>query len=133
MKTRIGAHFALGAGVVILLSGIAHSTLGLHELKQSIAQGEISPRLAGPQVVDWVFSGVAMMLLGVLVAGLSLELRKGRRSAWRQGVLIGMVYVVFGLWAYWYRSGNPHFLAFVLLGALLCAPLLLTARKYSED
>lgn len=125
----VSAHAAAAAGVLLFGVGIAHNALGIPVLRRAVGRGEISARLSGAQLVNWIFSGAAMSLFGILVVVLAFELRLGRRSAWRLGSLIGLFFVLAGIGAY-ALVPNVSVLLFSGIGALISGPLLFWRKEF---
>ncbi len=130
MDSRKRASWSVGVvGIMLWLVGLAHNWLGLPALQLAVARGELSSRLAEPQLINWAFSGGAISVLG-LVSLLHLrELRHGSRVAWRVNLLIGGFFMLVGFGAY-LRVGRPAILLFAGLGCLIVVPLLVWAREF---
>jgi len=118
-----------GAGLVIL--GLLHCVLGVPSLQRAVERGLVAPVVAGPQMVNWIFSGGAMCLCGALLALWIPDLQRGRRSAWRSALVVGGFYVLVGLGAYLWV---PHasVLVFSVVGAAVVGPLLYAGSQFTE-
>jgi len=104
--------------------GLLHAALGLPALRRAVERGQLHHSLAGPQLVNWLFSGGAMCLLGILLLLGAPELRRGRRSAWWSALLTGLFFLAVGVAAY-VRVARAEVLVFAALGLLAAAPALL--------
>lgn len=122
----------LSGGSLIVLLGILHDVAGLPALRRAVARGELAERLAGPQIVNWLFSGAAMCLLGILVILAAWDLDRAGRLARRVIVISGAFFVALGLFAYAVEPRAPV-LVFSLLGLILCVPLLAGAKQRRRD
>ncbi len=109
--------------------GVVHDVVNIPSLRQAVARGEIFPRL-GPQLVANVaFGGLALSLFGVVIILITPDIAKGRRTAWRIAVLIGLFFVLSGVAAYWWLP-RARVLYFSAVGALLCGPLLMWRKEF---
>lgn len=131
LRARVAA-VAVGIGVTLLALGVLHVALGMPALQRAVARGDLAPRLAGPQMVNWLFSGAAMSLVGVLLAWSAPDLRRGRHRAWRSALFTGLFFAAVGVTAYLWVP-RPSVLVFTAIGLILAAPLLLTRRHFRED
>lgn len=131
-KRTFCANTTLAAGIFIFLGGIAHSVLGLPDLRAAIARGEIGSPVAGGVLLVWTFAGLSMDVMGILVILFSAEIRKGLRAGWVKAMIVGALFLLFGLSAYAYSYPNPHYLSFIAVGTLLYLPLAVYYRHFGE-
>jgi hypothetical protein len=132
MARRTPAALAAGvAGIFLLVLGILHIAFGTPALQRAVERGDLAPQLAGPQMVNWLFSGGAISLFGILLLSSIPDLRRGRRSTWRIVLLIGVFFFVVGIGAYFWVSRVPV-LVFSVAGVFICGPLLAAEREFSE-
>jgi hypothetical protein len=120
-------------GILIFLSGLMHAGMGLPAVLEMIRQGLITGEARLDVVVIWVYSSFAMVSLGLIPVILASGLRRGSRLAFRGCLVVAVAYLGFAAWALVYSSGNPHFIAFAVLGLLLGAPLLLARSHMTVD
>lgn len=125
LRRSVCEYAILVLGLLIFLSGFAHAFLGWPQLSSALAAAGVAPDLRGALAVGWTFGSVAMHTLGLLVVLGFFQLRRGNRFARWVAFLVGLMYLLFGLGAYLGRGMSPHFLAFMLIGALLGAAALL--------
>ena len=111
------------AGVVMLLSSLAHGLVGWPMMRGLLRDGGAGEDLIGALAVGWYFGSVAMVAFGSIAIVAALRLRRGDRSGVAPGRLIALCYVLFGLAAFLSRGFNPHFLLFVATGLLAGLPL----------
>ena len=130
MASRTNASWCVGiVAALLVFVGFAHNWFGLPSLQRAVARGDVSSRMAEPQLINWAFSGGAISVLG-LVCLLHLgDLRRGTRTAWRVNLLIGGFFVLVGLGAYFW-TGSAGILVFAGLGSLIVVPLLLWSREF---
>lgn len=131
-KRTFCANTTLAAGIFIFLGGIAHTALGVPDLRAAIERGDVASQVAGGMLIVWTFAGLAMDVLGILVILFSAEVRKGLRAGWVKGMIVGAFFLLFGLSAYVYSYPNPHFLSFAAVGVLLYVPLAVYYRHFGE-
>ena len=108
-------------GVLIILSSAAHSFLGWSSLGTSLANIQAPAELITGLRVGWQFGGVAMLTFGCIVMWEISTLRHRRSAALWPVLLIGLVYVLFGLWALTVSDLNPFFGVFIVPGLMLIA------------
>lgn len=108
-------------GVLLVASSVAHSLLGWKGLSTSLAQTQAPADLVTGLAIGWHFAGVAMFTFGCIVIWEIANLgRRGSLALWPV-LLIGLVYVAFGIWARIVSNANFFMLAFVIPGAILVA------------
>jgi hypothetical protein len=130
-RRRVAAIGCGLAGTGLGVLGFLHGALGVPSLQRAVERGLVAPGVAGPQMVNWIFSGGAMCLCGALLALWMPDLLRGRRSAWRSALVVGIFYVLVGLGAYLWV---PHasVLVFSVVGASVVGPLLYAERQFRE-
>lgn len=108
------------AGGLLLLSSIAHSVLGWAALQTELDPTGIGPDLRLALGISWRLGGAAMIAFGTIVIATMLRLRRGEATWTFPATVIGLVYLLYGAWA-WVLSGfDPFFfLLFVLPGAMV--------------
>ncbi len=109
-------------GLLLIVSSAAHSLLGWTSLGTSLASSQAAPDLIAALRIGWQFGGLAMLTFGCIVMWEISTLRHRRSAALWPVLLIGLVYVGFGLWALMASALNLFFLGvFVVPGLLLIA------------
>jgi hypothetical protein len=106
--------------------------MNLPVLAHSIARGAIPARMGAQLVVNVAFAGVAFSLLGIFLLLIAPDLGKGKRAAWRIGVVIGAFLVLLGIAAYLWIP-KAVVLIFSVIGALVCVPLLLWRTEFLNE
>lgn len=114
---RWRANLVTAAGVILVLSSIAHTFLGW---------GDIAPRLAGVDSdlvfglrAGWYFAGVSMLAFGLIAITTGAEMRRSLAPSQGTLLIIGASYTVFGLWALATSGLDPFFLLFLGPGLML--------------
>ena len=123
---------AIPPAVFLLLIGILHAVVNVSGLRRAIERGEIRARFGDPVLVNAVFSGVALSVLGLIVLLLLPGLRAGNRHAGRAATAIGIFVALVGAAGYLWSPTKPTVLIFLFFGALLAVPLLIWKREFSE-
>lgn len=110
------------AGVLMLLSALAHGLMGWPVMSAELAQTGASPDLVAGLGAGWLWGSVAMAVFGIITLGAGARLRQGNRSGVPALLAIGLGYVAFGAWAFVVRGYEPFFLLFVVTGLLAGVP-----------
>ena len=118
---RIAELTVLVLGLLIFAAGVAHAFGGWPPLAAELEASGVGAGIRGALAAGWVFGSASMWGFGVLVVVSFFHLRKGVRLAGWVALIVGLVFLLFGAGAYLARDFNPHFLAFVAVGALLAA------------
>jgi hypothetical protein len=117
---RFRAVLGLIGSAMLILSAAAHSLGGGPAIAAELRQAGVPPALLTNMTIAWHFGGVAMLVLGVIVAAVFVRRLRGLRTSPSPALLTGGAYVLFGGWAI-LASRNPFFLIFVVPGALMLA------------
>lgn len=117
---RFRAILGLVASAMLILSAAAHSLGGGPAVAADLQKAGVPPELLTNMKIAWHFGGVAMFVLGVIVAAVFLRRLRGLRTSPSPALLTGAAYVLFGGWAL-LASRNPFFFIFVVPGALMLA------------
>ena len=109
-------------GALLVLSGIAHALHGWVELRRELQQASVPADLAREALIGWWYGSGAMLAFGVIaiLAGVV-----GGKDAPASALVVpvSLLYLSFGIGAFALTGGNPHFLGFIVLGALLATGL----------
>jgi len=106
-------------GVLLVVSSAVHSLNGWRSLSASPALTQAPADVVTGLAIGWYFAGVAMFTFGCIVIWeLANVGRRGALALWPV-LLIGVVYVAFGVWARLISNLDFFLLAFVFPGALL--------------
>jgi len=107
------------AGILLILSGLAHSLLGGKDIGAQLTAANVSADLAGGLLIGWHFGGAAMLTFGAIVIWLFYQRRRGKAISLLPSMVIGIAYVAFGAYALVASSFNPFFSVFIVPGVLL--------------
>ena len=106
-------------GLLLVVSSATHSLLGWRNLSTALALTRAPADLVTGLAIGWYFAGVAMFTFGCIVIWeLANVGRRGALALWPV-LLIGVVYVAFGVWARLISNLDFFLLAFVFPGTLL--------------
>ena len=108
-------------GALIFAAGFAHALGGWPPLSAELEAAGVDAGIRGALGAGWMFGSASMWGFGVLVVVSFFHLRRGVRLARWVALIVGLVFLLFGAGDYLARGLNPHFLAFVAVGALLAA------------
>ncbi len=75
----------------------------------------------------WLMGAAAMVAFGVLALASLGSLGRGR-GAERVPAVAGLFFLGYGGWGFFYRHHHPHYMGFVVLGALFLAGAFFSAR-----
>lgn len=118
MLRNVSWYVFLIVGIIIGLGafGHGHSVVRVHE---AIDQFPIARPIYQTLFVVWYFVSGAMLGFGAMIIWISFRLKAGDASALFIAIVIGVLYLVFGVCALIYRRGDPFWILFVVLGVLL--------------
>jgi hypothetical protein len=117
--TRVRAILGIVAGVVLLLSGGAHSFLGWAALRDELTAAGVPSELAFGVKVGWQFGGVCMFACAAIVLSLFTRRLRGETTSAFPALAIGLAYALFGAWALVASDFSLFFLVFLVPGILL--------------
>lgn len=129
MKSNsIISNFALAAGVLLALSSLMHFFSGYPAINEMIAKDNAGAETAHTFRVIWVYSSITMLLTGIWGIFISKGLKAGQKSAWWQGIALGLGMLLFCAAAQFIEFPNYGMLLFGAIGLLLVGPLLVVKR-----
>jgi hypothetical protein len=112
---------ALGylGGIFLVASSAAHVLAGWKTFSTALAAMRAPADVVTGLAIGWYFAGVAMFAFGCIVIWeLANVGRRGSLALWPV-LLIGAVYIAFGIWARLVSDLDFFLMAFVLPGVLL--------------
>ncbi|MBK9014345.1 MAG: hypothetical protein IPM82_09765 [Saprospiraceae bacterium] len=127
---KIIGNFALAAGILLALSSLMHFFSGYPAINEMITRGNAGAEIAHAFRVIWVFSSITMCLTGIWGIFISKGLKAGQKSAWWQGLALGLGMVFFCLAAQFIKFPNYGMMLFGVIGLLLVVPLLIGKRNF---
>ncbi len=128
-KRRIARYIALVVGGLLGVVGVVHDIVNIPYLRRAVARGEIAERLAPQLVVNVAMAGLALAMLGVFLILVAPDLAKGKHTAWRIGIVIGLYFVLSGVAAYLWLP-VARVLIFSAVGGLVCGPLFIWRKEF---
>jgi len=117
-------------GVLLGLVGLLHAVVNVRGLQRAVARGELAERLEPQMMANVVFGGAMLSMSGAILLLVAFGLSTPHRTLWSIGVLIGLFLFAMGVAAYVWEP-IPSVLLFAVLGALVCAPLLLWHKGFT--
>jgi hypothetical protein len=131
-ENKIVYRCALLAGILIIGAGLSMA-LSVNNLVIASNTGDINKNYSASVVIHWALASALMLLVGIWVLFLSSALKKLQRSAWWQGIIISLAFILFGS-SFWYRYPTSiHLPGFILLGLILFVPLIMYAGKFKSS
>lgn len=117
MKTRnvVG----LIASVIIILSSFAHIFGGWPAISKQLAATNAPADLVLGLKIGWIFGGVAILTFGLICGAIFRHRMRGEGVPILMARMIGIVYVLFGLYALVTSGFDPFFAIFLVPGAML--------------
>jgi hypothetical protein len=107
------------AALMLFLSSGAHTFLGWKSFDAQLTAAKAPPELITGLKIGWYFGGAVMVAFALIAARRSLR-RATDDAASFELLVIGLTYLLFGLWAWTVGDRNPFFVGvFVVPGALL--------------
>ena len=116
--TRARQILGLFVGLFIVLSSGAHSFLGWKQLSAQLVQAKAPPDLILGLGIGWHFAGAAMLVFGCIVIWTFVRSMKRKPVPWLPVVLIALLYMLSGFWAY-VVSSTAFFVGVFLVPGLL--------------
>jgi len=106
-------------GTLITLSSGAHSLLGWPNVRQELTSAGVGGDLLFGMQAGWQFGGAAMLVIGVTLVVLFARRVRGAAIPTFPGLITGIGYLAFGLWALLAHGFNPFFFVFIVPALLL--------------
>ena len=122
--------FVLVAGVLMTTAGVLHALAGWPALSTALDAAGIGEALKTTVAVGWFLGGLSMLAMGFTTLLLYSQLRNRQEGARPQGIVTGLLFLLFGAGASILEFPNTHFLFFVALGALLVVGLWMSRSDY---
>jgi hypothetical protein len=129
MRSKLATVLVVLGGLLMLLSAYAHAFQGWPAMAEGLAPHPVDAEIRAALAIGWLWGSACMAGLGVLTLGSLPGLRRGERSARIAIAAAGLTWLLFGAGALWWRWPRTHFLAFVVLGAIVLAGLVLDPRR----
>ena len=94
--------------------------------------GDISKHYATSVLIDGILSAMLLLLIAIWILFLSGDLKRLKRKAWWQSVIIGLTITTFGATLWFRYPTSIHLPAFLLTGLILLLPLLFYGRNFKQ-
>jgi hypothetical protein len=121
------------SGILLMLMSLPHYFVGVQiAVLQPIADGKITdPDVGETFYAIWIFSTVAMFLLGATLLFISTDLRYLHRRAWKLALLMSLGLGGFGAgMIIKYPDSVPFAIQFLAVALITLIPLLIFSRSY---
>ena len=118
-RVRLAVGFA--AAALQVLSGVVHSIVGWPAMTKAFASTNAPTALVQGLAVPWQFAGLSMVTFGVIVAMTLWRATQRAEESLATVMVIGAVYVVFGLVGLALTGADATFLMFLVPGVMLVA------------
>ena len=109
----------LVAAGMLILSSFAHSILGWKGLSEELAKTNAPANLVTGLKVGWMYGGVVMLVLGVILIPLFTRRLRGEEVSGLPAAAVSVAYLGFGAWALLASDLSPFFMGFMVQGVLL--------------
>jgi hypothetical protein len=106
-------------GLLLIGSSVVHTVFGWRGLSTSLAKTNAPADLVMGLSMGWHFAGVAMFVFGCIVIWELNDMGRGGSLALWPVMLIGVIYVGFGVWARAISGSNFFLMTFAIPGILL--------------
>lgn len=119
MQRTIFLTILLITGIFIALGALGHSFSGIDQVSVEFGKRGVNEEISKLVIVVWHFAGATMVAFGMTVVWIWNRVRKGESRVLFISMLIGALYLLYGISAVWYFNGEPFFYVFVIFGSLL--------------
>ena len=115
---KVFSVIGLIAGLLMILSSVAHSFFGWQAIRMELVAAHVSGDLLLGVQLGWQFGGAAILTFGVIVVAIFWKSLQGRSTSTFPAAVIGLVYIGFGLWAFFVTSFDPFYMVFIIPGLM---------------
>lgn len=130
-ENRIVYRCTLVSAVLLIIAALYHG-VSVNNIVIAASVGDISKHYATSVLIDGILSALLLLLVAIWILFLAGDLKRLKRKAWWQALLIGFAITIFG-GALWFRYPTSiHLPAFLLTGLILLLPLLFYRRNFRE-
>ena len=130
-ENRIVYRCTLVSAALLMAAAMARG-ISVNNIFVAINTGDVNKHFANSVLIDWILSAMLLFLTSIWLLFLSGDLKRLRRKAWLQGMLIGLALTIFGA-ALWVRYPTSiHLPVFSLTGLVLLVPLLVYGRTFKQ-
>jgi hypothetical protein len=128
-ENKIVYRCTLVSAALLIVAALYHG-VSINNIVIAASTGDISKHYATSVLINSILSAMLLLLVAIWILFLSPDLKRLKRKAWWQAILIGFAITIFGA-ALWSRYPTSiHLPAFLLTGLILLIPLLLYGRSF---
>jgi hypothetical protein len=128
ISAKVSSRLVLVAGILLILSSLAHYFAGYPEINKMLADENAGPQTAETLKVIWIFSSITMFLSGLWCVFLHYDLKDDGRRVWWQCLAVGTGMLLFSIVAQFFGFPNYHLMLFGVIGLLILVPILVRGR-----
>ncbi len=130
-ENKIVYRCTLVSAALLIIAALYHG-ISINNIVIAASTGDISKHFATSVLIDGILSAMLLLLIAIWILFLAGDLKRGKRKAWWQAVLIGFIISAFGA-ALWFRYPTSiHLPAFLLTGLILLLPLIFYGKNFRE-
>jgi len=131
-ENKIVYRCTLVSATLLIIAALYHG-VSVNNIVIAASTGDISKHYATSVLIDGILSAMLLLLIAIWILFLAGDLKRGKRKAWWQAVLIGFTITAFG-GALWFRYPTSiHLPAFLLTGLILLLPLLIYSGNFKKS
>lgn len=127
-NTTLAAIILIG-GMMLFLASVAHYFIGLHMIRVAMANDGTGAEVSELLNSIWIFSSVAMALLGIWGMFIGISIRKNLRYTRKQALSLGTGITLFGVYGFSSPFPNLHMGVFIIIGLIILIPGFLLSKK----
>jgi len=120
---------AVLGGSLLILSSAAHAFLGWPAISAALKETNATAELTTDLTIGWLFGSTAMLAFGLIVLVFGVRLLRGGIADRCPAMVIAGCYFCFGLAAFVWTHHNPHFIGFMVIGAIVAIAASGVARQ----
>jgi len=125
-------HLMLAVALLLLLSSVAHGSLGLSTVRAALAQTAAPADVVEIVTFGWLLGSVAQLTFALIVLIAWRRARRGDGSGLAGASIVAAAYFLFGLGAFLATGFQPFYLMMFLVPACLLGWAVLAARPRSS-
>jgi hypothetical protein len=122
MKLTIRTALLIASALLMIFGALGYSSTIVPDLHGDLVEIGVRPTVLGGTVLYLYFSAIAMFGFSLIVSAAAFQATRGVPPARLPLAIIAVIYMAFGIMAFW-QSHNPHHLGIVATGLLLAAAL----------
>ncbi|NNF32712.1 MAG: hypothetical protein HKN68_01300 [Saprospiraceae bacterium] len=127
-NTTLAAIILIG-GMMLFLASMAHYFIGFRIIREAMSNDGTGPEVSELLNIIWIFSSVAMALLGIWGMFIGISIRKNLRYTKKQALSLGSGITLFGIYGFSSPFPNLHLGIFIVIGLFILVPGLFLSKK----